>query len=178
MHGPTKPPQDVSPVSWKMYLFKYWGFGKFRWYGTIARTIHGTGISIYIWLILMVNAGNYTSPMDPTGCWFNSWQFKYAQHGTLTPKSDKFKLKLKFDPSFDSQEGCKSGSDIAGLVLAWSAGLHRAIQTLIIMMQNLQKVRGSSTTNQAVWKVTLPPKSWWAEAFHGFGFFPGWPELV
>ena len=33
----------------------------------VSHRIHGTGIFIYIWLILMVNVGKYTSPMDPMG---------------------------------------------------------------------------------------------------------------
>ena len=32
--------------------------------------IHGTGIFTWIWLISMLSAGKYTSPMDPTGQWF------------------------------------------------------------------------------------------------------------
>ena len=32
-----------------------------------THTIHGTGIFTYSWLMFMVNAGKYTSPMDAMG---------------------------------------------------------------------------------------------------------------
>ena len=55
-------------------------------------TIHGTGTFTYIWLILMVNVGKYTSPMDGMGSiyWpsikpgYFWWQWLFPLWGGVT----------------------------------------------------------------------------------------------
>ena len=95
MHGPTKPPLDVSPVFFLTYPCKFKRcFGKFRWY-SMAHTIRGT--LLYVWLILMANVGKYTihgsDVVVNSRVNKNTWQFNQAQH-TSTPKVTNLRWNL------------------------------------------------------------------------------------
>ena len=74
MYVSQKFPNIIPPAGligqWLMQYskrMKAWMLG-WRKIDVQTHTIHGTGISTYIWLIFMVNVGKYTPYMDGTVC--------------------------------------------------------------------------------------------------------------